>query len=252
MVFTVRHDYYAPMCAFTKKQFYAGYPPRLAKLGFYRALVFLWVLLLLGACSSLPDTPVTEESYNAWARYQAQLAEFDSWEIHARSVIFVNEEVYQAGINWQREQDRFVLVLEAPLGQGVFRVESYPANGSSALVMLTLPDGQKYFNESAEALLLEVLGWSIPVSNLEWWIKGLPMASADYSFDLRGDGRLKSLLQNDWKVNYLEYFDRQSPEQGLPRKMYLKHRDLALKIVIERWYQYESPVDPPVLFPEFD
>jgi outer membrane lipoprotein LolB len=230
MVFTVRHDYYAPMRAFTKKQFYSNYPPRPGNLGFCRALLLLWVLLLLGACSSLRD----------------------SWEIHARSAIFVNEEVYQVGINWQREQNRFILVLEAPLGQGVFRVESYPANGSSAPVMLTLPDGQRYFNESAEALLLEVLGWSIPVSGLEWWIKGLPLGTADYSFDLRGDGRLKSLLQNDWKINYLDYFDRQSPAQGLPRKMYLKHQDLALKIVIERWHQYETPVDIPVLFPEFD
>ena len=252
MVFTVRHDYYAPMCAFSKKQIYSSYTPLPGKAGFCRVLVFLWVLLLLGACASLPDTPVTEESYVAWDKYQAQLSDFDSWEIHARSAIFVNDEVYQAGINWQREQNRFILVLEAPLGQGVFRVESNPANGSSAPVMLTLPDGQKYFNESAEALLLEVLGWSIPVSGLEWWIKGLPLESADYSFDLRGDGRLKSLRQNDWKINYLDYFDRQSPAQGLPRKMYLKHQDLALKIVIERWHQYESPVDVPVLFPEFD
>ena len=252
MVFTVRHDYYAPMRAFTKKQLNSNHPLSPGKLGFCRALLLLWVSLLLGACSSLPDTPITEESYVAWDKYQARLSDFESWEIHARSAIFVNEEVYQAGINWQREQNRFVLVLEAPLGQGVFRVESNSANGSSAPVMLTLPDGQKYFNESAEALLLEVLGWSIPVSGLEWWIKGLPLESVDFSFDLRGDGRLKSLLQNNWKINYLEYFDRQSRAQGLPRKMYLKHKDLALKIVIERWHQYESPVDQPVLFPEFD
>jgi len=252
MVFTGRHDYYAPMRALTKNQFYSNYPPRPATVGFCRALVLLWALLLVGACSSLPDTPVTEESYIAWDRYQAQLSDFDSWEIHARSAIFVNEEVHQVGINWQREQNRFILVLEAPLGQGVFRVESYSVNGGIASVMLTLPDGQRYFNESAEALLLEVLGWSIPVSGLEWWIKGLPLGTADYSFDLRGDGRLKSLRQNDWKINYLDYFDGQPPAQGLPRKMYLKHQDLALKIVIERWHQYETPVDQPVLFPEFD
>lgn len=252
MVFTVRHDYYAPMRAFIEKHCSSHDLPRPGKSGYCRALVCLWVYLLLGACSSLPDTPVTEQSYVAWARYQAQLAEFDSWEIHARSVIFVNEEVYQFGINWQRQQDRFTLVLEAALGQGVFRVESYTVNGITASVMLTMPDGQRYFDESAEALLRKVLGWAIPVSGLKSWIKGLPQETTGYSFDLRGDGRLKSLVQNDWKVSYLEYFDRQSPAQGLPRKMYLKHPDLALKIVIERWHQYQSPVNPPVLFPEFD
>ncbi len=79
MVFTVRHDYYAPMRAFAKKQFYSNYPPRPGKLGFCRAVLLLWVFLLLGACSSLPDTPVTDESYVAWDKYRAELSDLDSW-----------------------------------------------------------------------------------------------------------------------------------------------------------------------------
>ena len=109
------------------------------------------MLFIVGACSSLPDTPVTEQSHNAWARHQTELAEIDSWEIHARSAIFVNQKVYQVGINWQRQQDRFTLVIEAPFGQGVFRVESYTAGEKSEPVMLTLPDGQIYRDDSAEA-----------------------------------------------------------------------------------------------------
>jgi outer membrane lipoprotein LolB len=252
MPFTVRHDYYAPIRMVTAKLFSLDCSIQAVKLFSCYSLVFFGVLFLLGACSSLPDTPVTEESHNAWARYQAELAEIDSWEMHARSAIFVNQEVYQVGINWQRQQDRFTLLIEAPFGQGVFRVESYPAGGNSEPVMLTMPDGRKYLDDSAENLLDRVFGWSIPVSGLEWWIKGLPQGVADYSFDLRGDGRLKSLLQNGWKVNYLEYFGVQSAAQGLPKKMYLKHQDLAMKIVIERWHQYESQFEAPVLFPEFD
>ena len=252
MAFTVRHDYYAPMRIVTAKPFSLNCSIPAVKLFFYYSLVIFGVLFLLGACSSLPKTPVTEDSYNAWARYQVELAEIDSWEMRARSAIFVNQEVYQVGINWQRQQDRFTLVIEAPFGQGVFRVESYAAGGNSESVMLTMPDGRTYFDDSAEDLFDRVFGWSIPVSGLEWWIKGLPQGVADYSFDLRGDGRLKSLLQNDWKVNYLEYFEVQSAAQGLPKKMYLKHQDLAMKIVIERWHQYESQPDAPLLFPEFD
>jgi outer membrane lipoprotein LolB len=251
MAFTVRPDYYAPMRAVTSKQFNPIYSVSIDKSEFYRALLFLWVLLL-GACSSLPDAPVTEDSYNAWASYQAEQAGVDSWEIHARSAVFVNEEIYHFGINWQRQQNHFTLIFEAPLGQGVFRVESFLVNGQSEAVMLTMPDGQKYFDKSAEALLFEVLGWAIPVSGLEWWIKGLPQDDTDYSFDLRADGRPRSLLQNDWKINYLDYFDLQSPAHGLPRKMYLKHPDLALKIVIERWHQNQQAAETPVLFPEFD
>jgi len=252
MAFTVRHDYYAPMQIVTAKSPTLDCSILAVKLSSCYSLVIFGALFLLGACSSLPSTPVTEDSYNAWARYQVELAEFDSWEMHARSAIFVNEEVYQVGINWQRQQDRFTLVIEAPFGQGVFRVESYSAGENSESVMLTMPDGEKYLDDSAEDLLDRVFGWSIPVSGLESWIKGLPQGVAEYSFDLRGDGRLQSLLQNDWKVNYLEYFGVKSAAEGLPKKMYLKHQDLAMKIVIERWHQEVLQPDAPLLFPEFD
>ena len=212
----------------------------------------LATLLLLGACSSLPEHPVTTESHEAWARHQAQWAQIDSWEIHARSAIFVDQEVHQVGINWQREQDQFAFVIEAPFGQGVFRIESFSALGNLASTRLTMPDGQEYFDDSAELLLNKVLGWSIPISRLEWWIKGLPQPPADYSYELRYDGRLKSLQQDDWTVNYLDYFDPDSSAGGLPKKMYLKHQKLALKIVIERWYSIDTQVEPAGLFPEFN
>jgi outer membrane lipoprotein LolB len=247
MVIAVGHDYYSPMRADTSNPITPS--TRTALPGF--SLVLLW-LLLSGGCSSLPEAPVTNESRSDWANHQTRLAEFNTWELHARSAIFADDEVYHVGINWQRQQARFVLVIEAPFGQGVFRVESNLGIGNTGLVVLSLPDGQQYFDDSAEALLLRVLGWALPVKGLESWIKGLPDESDNYLFELRGDGRLKSLQQNDWTINYLEYFDTQSETPGLPRKMYLKHSDLALKIVVDRWHQDDVQGEAPQLFPEFD
>jgi outer membrane lipoprotein LolB len=234
---TALHDYHAPMRAFITNSF---------------SLVLLAAVLLLGACTSLPELPITAESHEAWASRQVQLAEIDSWKIHARAAIFVDREVHQVGINWQREQEQFAFVIEAPFGQGVFRVETNPSLGDQASTRLTMPDGNVYFDDSAESLLKRLLGWSIPVRRLEWWIRGLPQPLADYSFELRYDGRLKSLQQDGWSVNYLKYFEFDSSAGGLPKKMYLKHQNLALKIVIDRWYPLETQVEPATLFPEFD
>ena len=184
-----------------------------------RLAASLWVVMSLAACSGLRDLPVTDESYRNWAEHQAQLSKLNSWEIHARAAISVEREVYQVGINWQRENNHFVIVIEAPFGQGVFRVESnLQANGQPP-IKLSLPDGQVFFDDSAEALLIGVFGWSFPVSGLKSWIKGLPLPDTDYSFDLRGDGRLKSLRQDDWVINYLDYFTQDAAAKGLPRKM---------------------------------
>ena len=217
-----------------------------------RLAATLWVVTSLVACSSLPDIPVTEESFQIWAGHRAQLSKLNSWQIHARAAISVEQEVYQVGINWQRETDHFVIVIEAPFGQGVFRIESNPQANGQPPIMLSLPDGQVFFDDSVEALLIKVFGWPIPVSGLKWWIKGLPLPDTDYSFDLLGDGRLKTLRQDEWLINYLDYFASDTVNSSLPRKIYLKHPDLALKIVIERWQQVELETKSSVLFPSFD
>ena len=216
-----------------------------------RLAATLWVVTSLVACSSLPDIPVTEESFQIWAGHRAQLSKLDSWQIHARAAISVEQEVYQVGINWQRETDHFVIVIEAPFGQGVFRIESNPQANGQPPIMLSLPDGQIFYDDSVEALLIEVFGWPIPVSGLKWWIKGLPLPDTDYSFDLLGDGRLKTLRQDQWVINYLDYFVPDPATSSLPRKIYLKHPDLALKIVIEHWQQVELETNSSVLFPDF-
>ena len=210
------------------------------------------VVVSLVACSGMNNLPVTPESHQNWDRYQQQLKQFKSWDIHARSVITIEQEVYQIGINWQREAELFVILIEAPFGQGVFRVESSLQVDGSPPIKLSMPDGQEYFDETAEALLVKVLGWPFPVEGLKSWIKGLPLSGTEYTFDLWADGRLKTLEQDGWLINYREYFSFDSTDHGLPRKMNLKHANLALRIVVERWHQIESELNPTVLFPEFN
>lgn len=210
------------------------------------------VVLLLAACSRIPDIPVTDASYRDWASRQLTLKNVESWEIEARTVIFVKEEVYQVGINWVREGDRFVIMIRAPFGQGVFRVESDSTGDQNVAIKLSMPDGQLYYGRSAESLLSQLFGWSIPLDGLKTWIKGLPRLSETYTYDLYGDGRLKSLQQEGWVINYLDYFEDDGTGLGLPKKMYLKHSNLALKIVIDRWNPLEAQVEWSEIFPEFN
>lgn len=214
--------------------------------------LLLAALLTLAGCGSLPPAPVTDASRASWAERQQQLTQLDHWEIHARAAIFVEDDVYQVGITWRRAQDSYLILIEAPFGQGVFRLESLNADNLDATIKLTLPDEQPFYGASAELLLNDLLGWSLPVSGLKSWIKGLPGAQQDYSFDLNADGTLKSLRQDGWLINYLKYFDADSDNHGLPQRMYLKHQDAALKIVIERWKPLAIEVDSSDLFPNFD
>ncbi len=212
--------------------------------------IFVVVALLLSACSTTSKIPVTPKTQKDWVQYQLEAGRINSWDLHGRAAIFVDDEVHNIGLNWRHNQDEFLMVLEAPFGQGVFRLES--SRETDLPVKLSLPDGKAIYAETAEAALQSIVGWSIPVSGLESWIKGVPQKSTDYRHALNGDGRLKSLWQNGWRINYLEYFKFKGAEKGLPKKMYLKHGRLALKIVIEHWQKPELTTGNAELFPDFN
>jgi len=217
-----------------------------------RLVAALGLIVSLVSCSSINDLPLTDQSYRDWAVYQTKMSKINSWQIRARAIISIEEAVYQVGISWQREINTFSMVIEAPFGQGVFRIESNGLATGQPPIKLSLPDGQVFYDDSAEALLRKVLGWTIPVKGLKAWIKGLPLDGTDHNFELRVDGRLKSLRQDDWLISYQEYFAPDTAASGFPRKMHLKHANLALKIVIERWHPVQAEIRSPLLFPSFN
>ena len=144
------------------------------------------------------------------------------------------------------------MVIEAPFGQGVIRIESNVSIDKSKQFKLTLADGKYRLGSTPEALLTGLLGWSIPVSGLKSWVKGLPQPDVDYTHELYGSGQLKSLQQDGWLINYLAYFSAEKQPQTLPKRMYLKHKNLGIKIVVERWAELEVSVELESIFPNFD
>lgn len=182
-----------------------------------------------------------------WASEQQSAAQFDSWDIRARAVLRLEGELYHIGIGWQRAPGSFNMLLEAPFGQGVFRIESTPRDG----YQLSLPDGRVYRNNTPEALLDEVVGWSLPISGLDYWIRAMPSPDSNYSHRIAAGGRTRSIAQDQWTIEYLDYFSEQQNPQ-LPRRITLVSEDLTVKLIIERWQRLETNQSPSDLFPAFN
>ncbi|WP_313210688.1 lipoprotein insertase outer membrane protein LolB, partial [Stutzerimonas nitrititolerans] len=94
--------------------------------------------------------------------------------------------------------------------------------------------GQGRFEaDSPEALVQSQLGWQLPVSNLLWWVRGLPAPDSRSRLSLDGQSRLAMLQQDGWDVEYLGY----SEENGfaLPERIKLSGRDLQITLVIKDW-----------------
>jgi outer membrane lipoprotein LolB len=219
---------------------------------FFSRLLALVLVILIGACSQTPELQVTQESERSWDRRQQQLVNIDEWEIHARIAILLEDKVYPLVINWVRQQERSLMIMEAPFGQGVIRLQSNTSTNKNEQFKLTLVDGRVHLGPTPEVLLFNLLGWSIPVSGLKSWIKGLPQSNVDSNYEIYGSGRLKSLQQNGWLINYLDYFSEQEQPQQLPKRLYLKHKNMGIKMAIERWEKFEVSVESESIFPNFD
>ena len=206
------------------------------------------MLLTISACSrygNLADDTATEA---LWVEQQAVAAGVTRWNLSARGALRLEGEAYNIGIRWQRYADgRFKMMLEAPFGQGVLRISASGPEQYS----LRLPDGQLFENSSAEALLDEVAGWSLPIDGLDYWVRGLPHPDSAHSLRLDSSGRARSIAQDGWDIAYLDYFSKVD-EPPLPRRLSLTNDKVTLKLVIERWQQAPAAASDADLFPVFD
>ncbi len=214
-------------------------------------LIFLTVVLtVLTGCVTpgIDQPPITDESHEAWYQRQQQLSSFSEWSIRGRVALYLDDEVYNLGLGWVRNQGNSKIKLEASLGQGVVLLEK-----TNSSVKLTTSEGENYTGKNAEQVLLQSTGWSIPIEGLEYWILGINHPESDYLPEIDFAGRANSLRQNNWNINYLEYSTTDLDQYNnpeLPRKMYMKRYNLALKIVVDQW-QADQNLTASELFPAF-
>jgi outer membrane lipoprotein LolB len=212
-----------------------------------RFLFLACTAVVIAGCSQFGGLADKQQAQELWAARQQELLDFKAWDLHARAAIKLQGGAYNIGIRWQQQVDESMILLEAPFGQGVFRIES----STGGIYRLRLPDGRVFAKKTAEALLEDMIGWSLPISGLEYWIRGLPRPDSAYSHYLNPDGRARSINQDQWTIDYLDYFAMQEGPQ-LPRRIKLVSETVTLKLIIERWQQPEIDDRPADLFPVFN
>lgn len=187
--------------------------------------------LSLAACQTVPRT----DTAIPWTQRIEHVSALKDWELRGRVALRTEDNRGgQAALTWQYRDERHVLVLRGPLGGGLLRLQQ-DRDGA----YLQDAERREYRAASAEELLFHVAGWRIPISGLEYWIRGLPAPSEITLQEWDESGRLTRLQQSGWDVYFLEYASNGSHE--LPRRLdvILPGPDGAARaearIIIEEW-----------------
>lgn len=180
------------------------------------------LLALLAACTS---TPVIEPGSPL-----RPMAEVRQWELSARISITRGEEGWHAALQWREQNGQYRLQVSGPLGQGAFEL-----TGSAGRVVLRDAQGRTLAAPDAESLLLQAIGWQLPVDGLRFWVRGLPApAPAGEARAVRDTaGRLVRLAQDGWDIRYDRY--RLQDGYAWPGRLKLARNDITVRLVIDSW-----------------
>lgn len=192
---------------------------------FFKRCAAQLFLVLLTTCSIAPPA----EQNSDWLRQQDQLQDLDSWQLRGRVNVRYNNESHTPRIQWMQQNVEYRIRL-----WGTFNAGSTTIIGRPGYVTLE-QNGDVLTANSAEDLILQQLGYELPVSYLEYWIKGLPAPDSDADLTFNELNQLSEIYQDGWTVSYTD--PRQYGSLSLPRRVELTRpqNDIRLLFVGLNW-----------------
>jgi outer membrane lipoprotein LolB len=185
--------------------------------------------LLLAACATL--SPVSggsdnEQARNRWENRRTTLQQVQNFSLQGRLaesglVSFGGE------LSWIQTGDHFEARFSGPLGVGAVAISGEPDT-----MQVRTRDGT-YLTGEPEVLMQDQFGWSLPVNGLRYWVLGLPAPGAEPALQLDSAGRVLSMNQDGWQLDYTDYHEVAGLD--LPHKFTLSDPQRRFRIVIDAW-----------------
>lgn len=189
-------------------------------------LLRLLPALLLASCATLPAPPAEEPP--AYAQHLQQLREIGSFAMVGRIAVLTETKGFSGTMRWHHRTDGDDIAFYSPLGTQLGQLNS---DGDG--VTLTTSNQKTYQADNAETLTQQNLGWSLPMNGLPDWVLGRPASGNAEILAWDEAGRIASLRQNGWNIEYPSY--QETSGRWLPGKVLMKSPKLDLKLVVESW-----------------
>lgn len=200
---------------------------------FIRSIFVALLCLAISACATNPtDSHKTSTSIALNQQHLASLVDIQSFNIKGRIGVQTEQKGFSGGLSWQHLRNidsstKDSIALYSPLGGQVASIEKTPEN-----VTLTDQKGVSVSAQSAEILTQTTLGWQLPLSGLADWSLGRPTQSPIKASSWDEMGRLLTLEQDGWRIEYANYAIFEGKQ--LPNKVSLFSDKVNLKLIIER------------------
>lgn len=171
--------------------------------------------------------------------HQQQLQRITHWKLNGKLGIRTSDDSGSATLKWAQQLANYQINLSGPLGQKRMIITGAPGK-----VRLEQSGSTPLEAKNPEALIKEAAGWTLPVSQLAYWVRGVPAPKQRITHLQQNEsGLIAQLQQGGWSIvysNYKNYSSGTAEAFSLPGKITAEHEDIRLTLVIRDW-QLDTP-----------
>ena len=162
-----------------------------------------------------------------WQTHQQQLTALVDWRASGRVALSSPGRSESARLTWIQQAQDIELTLSGPVGIK----QATLSRRDGTLVLMR--NGRRETLEDVDAALAAEFGWTLPLNHLPWWLRGLPAPNIEPSEVVLDRGLLKTLHQDGWQLEYLEYQNVNGRQ--LPRSLRFRRDQLQGKLLLKQW-----------------
>lgn len=222
-------------------------------------LICLALLLMISGCAHRGTfTPPPD-----LVAHQQQLQNITHWELQGKLGIRTSNDNGSAALKWTQQVANYEINLSGPLGQKRMIITGAPGK-----VRLEQTGSEPMEAKTAEALVREAAGWTLPVTQLTYWVRGVPAPKQRITHLQQNEsGLIAQLQQGGWSITYSNYQNYPysaptlapataatatrsvTPSQtlSLPGRITAEHEDVRLILVIRAWQlKNQAPISAPL------
>ncbi len=191
-------------------------------------LLLVLVFFVLAGCAGVPQVKPSIATKAMQEAHLLNIAAISQFAIKGRIAVQADGAGLSGGFGWQHGNVDDDITLYSPLGGQLASIKK-----TAEKVSLQDVNGNSIDAPDAQTLTQHTLGWPLPLSGLADWVLGRPSKSVVQASTLDDQGRLSTLKQEGWTIEYKLY----SEQDGyfLPSKIFLRSEKVYLKLVVERW-----------------
>jgi len=149
-----------------------------------------------------------------------------AFQLSGRFAVRLGKDGGSGRIQWTHTHALDDLDVLSPIGQGLARIVR-----REGLYTLVTSDGRESRSTDPGGLTQHALGWQLPLDGLHHWIIGRAQPGVPASENRAVDGRLTTLEQAGWLIEYLGFHN----DSGLPERMRVTRGALDLRLILEDW-----------------